>query len=148
MRTSQQRVSRLAAGGLLAGLVLSGCAGYQTDPGVQHHAPSASRDDIITKIGFVSQDQCFTRPAQHGTERCERYVAQVRNIALSATEPTEHPRQVIASAHELQQRVERLLRRGCFPPNPETEQVCTHDLITLDRALGDLRTALTATPPG
>ncbi|WP_243789616.1 hypothetical protein [Saccharopolyspora gloriosae] len=135
-------------GALLAGLALTGCAGYQTDPGVQRHAPSASRDDIITKIGFMSQDRCYTSPAQHGTERCERYVAQVRNIALSATESTEHPPQVVASAQELQRRVERLLGRGCFPPGPGAEQECTHDLITVDRALGELRTALAATPPG
>ncbi|MCA1188021.1 MULTISPECIES: hypothetical protein [unclassified Saccharopolyspora] len=132
----------------LAALALTGCAGYQTDPGVQRHVPSVSRQDIITKIGFVTQDQCYTRAAQHGTERCERYLAQVRNIALSATDSTENPPQITDPARTLEQRVTELSGRGCFPPQPGTEQECTRLLIAADGALDDLHAALVAAPPG
>ena len=147
MRTTTSH-RKLAAVAALAALALTGCAGYRTDPGVQHHAPSVSRQDVITKIGFVTQDECYTRAAEHGTVRCERYLAQVRNIALSATDSIENPPQITGPAHALQQRVTELSGRGCFPPQPGTEQDCTRLLVAVDSALDDLRAALVAAPPG
>lgn len=151
-RTSQRsRAARVAAGWLLiSGLVLPilGCAGQEAGPRVQEQAPSRSRQDVLTKIDLVSHDQCYTSPATHGTARCDRYLAQVRNIALSSTETTQNPPQVTGAARALEQRVEQLLGHDCLPPRPQTEQTCKNDLVAVDDALGDLRTALTIGPPG
>lgn len=140
----RSRTSRLAAGALLAGLALpaAACAGYQTDPGVKHYAPSESRQDVATKIDFVQHDLCYTSAAQHGTERCDRYLTQVRNIALSATDATVNPPQITGPAHTLEQRVQDLLGKSCLPPQPGNAQQCTESLQAVNKALADLKTAL------
>ncbi len=146
--TTRRKAARAAAGGtLLAGLVLPllGCA--DTDPGVQHYAPSQSRQDITTKVGFVKHDLCFRKAAMHGTQRCDRYLTQVRNIALSATESTENPPAITGPAQVLEQRVQQVTGQNCLPPTPDTERRCTESLQAVNKALADLETALATAPP-
>ncbi|MBK0868115.1 MAG: hypothetical protein IJH84_28710 [Saccharopolyspora sp.] len=146
--TIRKKTARAATGAmLLAGLVLPllGCA--DTDPGVQHYAPSQSRQDIATKVGFIKHDLCFREATTHGTQRCDRYLTQVRNIALSATESTENPPAITGPAQVLQQRVQQLQGQGCLPPSPDTEQRCTASLQAVNKALTDLETALATAPP-
>lgn len=142
----RNRTARAAAGALLAGLALSvaGCAGYQTDPGVEHYAPSESREDIATKVDLVQHDLCFSAAARHGTERCDRYLTQVRNIALSATDSTVNPPQITGPAQVLRQRAQDVFAKGCLPPSPGAARQCTAALQSVNAALADLETALAA----
>ncbi len=133
-------------GGFL--LVATGCAGYETDPGVAEQAPSSSLQDVTTKIDYMKQDRCFKAPMQHGSARCDRYLEQVKNIASVSTGVTASP-PVRQAGYELGDRIQHLMSQNCLPPRAGSEHQCATSLAAVDQGMVDLDNEVAASeqPP-